>query len=220
VLTAAWVIDERRPKAGDAGSGGAANARVDDPVRSCEEEPGGEGLGGGVALRNGVGPEAVLLLGGRQDMERAGEVGQELLVVKGEGSWDAGVGEKAAAVKGDLGEGGFKLESGIPGAAGGAVKAAAGGSGMGEGGVDDVGFRYAEEELAGTDGGIASALRDFALVGGGVELAEVGEDIGGEGQGFENAGAGLVGKASGDEAVGCGLVELVEMGHGSSLSGW
>jgi hypothetical protein len=210
VLTAAWVIDERRPKAGDAGSGGAADAGIDNSIRPFEEEPGGEGLRGGVALRDGFRLEAILPLRGSEGMEGSGEVGEEFDVIEDERSLDAGVGEEAAAVKGDFGDGGFEFEAGVPGATLGAVEAAAERAGVGEGGVDDVGLGHAEEQFAGTDGGIGSALGDFALVGGGVELAEVGQNIGGQREGFKDAGACLIRKPGGDEPVGSCLVELFE----------
>jgi len=42
-------------------------------------------------------------------------------------------------MKGDLRDGGLALDAGVPGSALAVVEAAAGGGGVGEGGVDDVG---------------------------------------------------------------------------------
>ncbi len=134
------------------------------PLRGGLE--GGCGRGGGAARRFGGGPAHVLkgrTWGTRVDgdarvwdakvVEGAGDVGE---VVVGGGDLFVGpldLFEGAELVEGDLGNGGLAIEGGVPGTAGGRVEAAAGGGGVGEGGVDDVGVADAVDEFVDADAG-------------------------------------------------------------------
>src|SRR6202521_4151101 len=121
---------------------------------------------------------------------------------------DASVGEETPLVKPDLGNRGLDLEACVPGAPLWAVEAATERTWMGESCVHDVGFWHSQQQLARSNRGVASVLRDLALVGCRIELAEVSENIGWKGKALKNALRAVFG---GDQSMGSSLVELYEL---------
>ena len=87
-------------------------------------------------------------------------------------------GEFFLAVVGDFEFGGAAGEGGVPRAAIGGVEAIAERAGVGEGGVDDVRVRDAEDEFVDADAGEAAGFADEAIVGGAFEFVE-GAQVGG-----------------------------------------
>ena len=81
-------------------------------------------------------------------------------------------------MEGDLGERRGAIKSGVPGAPGGGVEAAAGGAGVGERRVDDVGIADAVDELVDADAGEHALFAEEAVVGGVVELHQPAEGVG------------------------------------------
>jgi len=110
-------------------------------------------------------------------------------------------------VKPDLGNRGLDLEACVPGAPLWAVEAATERTWMGESCIHDVGFWHSQQQLARSNRGVASDLRDLALVGCRIELAEVSENIGWKGKALKNA---LRAAFGGDQSMGSSLVELYE----------
>jgi len=79
---------------------------------------------------------------------------------------------------------------------------------MGESCIHDVGFWHSQQQLARSNRGVASVLRDLALVGCRIELAELSENIGWKGKALKNALRAVFG---GDQSMGSSLVELYQL---------
>lgn len=199
--------DERRTEARDAGSGTPANARVHNSIRSFEQKFVRERLRRAIALRNWIRLEAALLFRSIERVKLTREVGQEVDVVEGVPTLDASVREKTPSVKCDLGDRCLNFEACVPGATLWTVEASTERTWMGESRVHDVSLRHSQQQLAGTNCGIAAVLCNFPLVGCGIELAQIGENIRGKRKALKDT-FGTVFRR--DQPVGPSLFELCE----------
>jgi hypothetical protein len=78
---------------------------------------------------------------------------------------------------------------------------------MSKGGIYDVGLRYPQKQLAGTDRAVAAVLRNLPLIRCAIELAEISENVWRKREAFKDT---LSIVLRWDQSVGSGLVELYE----------
>lgn len=186
-MAATRAIDKRRAEARDTRSGLAANARINNAVRSFKQEFVRKRLRGAIALRNGIGLEAACLLCRIERMKRAREIGEKVCVIECVLSLDATVLEKTPFMKRNLGNRCLDLEACVPGSALRAMKPPAERPRMSKGGIHDMSLRHSQKQLTGTDCPVTTVLRDLSLIRRSVELTQVRENIWRKRKAFKDA---------------------------------
>jgi hypothetical protein len=200
LLPSSGIVDERGTEARDTRPSRVTDARIDDTIRAAVQKCFGECLTRSVELLHRTRFEARLALLLIEVAEHAGKVGEKVLIVKSQRLCDTCVNEEASLVETYLGHRRLQFHPGVPCTALRIVEAGAERTRVAEGRVDDVGFRYAEQQLSLTEQRVAPQLRDLPLVGHGVEFAEVGKDFFRQWKCLQDAAA-FRGVLSGDETV-------------------
>lgn len=146
-----------------------------------------------------------------QEVIACREIREKILILEGEAPVNVRIAQKAPFVISDLVHGGFQRHASIPRPSASIVEAASRRSRMGEGGVDDLGLRYAVEQFPRPDCRIATTLGNFSLVGCSVEFAQINDGLRRQIQIFQYAFAG--GVFCGNQPMRTRAMKFPEMRH-------
>ena len=166
------------PQRHEAGAAGVTNRRIDDAVVPVRPR----GIRQRVPLRVADGRIGVQARRRRFDIAQIDELAREarvqFRVIDGRPEVADAL-QLAGHVEGDFGDAGLRGESGVPGAPAGTVEAVQlPRPPIGKGGIDEVGVRQGDDELAGADGVAAVALRQQATARRSLDLGQVVQQLG------------------------------------------